>query len=88
VGTVAGSSHQIEVRVELKPEVADAEADSIARSLQLLGIPLKGLRTARLFDLTFEGVDAEEALRRANEAVERLLANPVIHRVSVRPLPG
>jgi len=76
------------VRVELKPEVADAEAESVARSLGLLGIgSLRKVRIARLFELEFEGVDAAEADRRAREAVERLLANPVIHRVAIRPAP-
>ncbi|HYB63005.1 MAG TPA: phosphoribosylformylglycinamidine synthase subunit PurS [Thermoplasmata archaeon] len=79
---------RVEVRVELKPEVADAEAESVARSLGLLGIgSLRKVRIARLFELEFEGVDAAEADRRAREAVERLLANPVIHRVAIRPAP-
>jgi len=79
---------KVEVRVELKPEVADAEAESVARSLSLLGIAsLRGVHIARLFNLEFEGVDAAEAERRAREAVDRLLANPVIHRVSIRPMP-
>jgi phosphoribosylformylglycinamidine synthase PurS subunit len=79
---------RVEVRVELKPEVADAEAESVARSLALLGIGgLRRVRIARLFDLEFEGVDLGEAERRAKEAVDRLLANPVIHRVSIRPVP-
>lgn len=77
----------IEVRVELKPGVFDAEADSIRRSLALLGIAgAEEVRTARVYRLRFEGVSAEEARRRADEAVERLLANPVIHRVAVRAI--
>ena len=76
----------MEVRVELKPEVADAEAESVARSLSLLGIAsLRRVHIARLYDLEFEGVDAAEAERRARQAVDRLLANPVIHRVAVGP---
>ncbi len=80
---------RIEVRVELKPNVADAEGESVERSLGLLGIGgVRSVRTARVYELTFEGISAEEARRRANEAVERLLANPVIHRVDVRPAPA
>jgi phosphoribosylformylglycinamidine synthase subunit PurS len=83
------AAHRVEVRVELKPEVADAEAESVARSLALLGIAgVRRVHLARLFDLEFEGVDPAEAQRRAQEAVDRLLANPVIHRVTIRPLPG
>lgn len=79
---------RVEVRVELKPEVQDAEAESVGRALALLGISdLRAVRIARVFELDFEGVAPEEALRRAREAVDRLLANPVVHRVAVRPLP-
>jgi phosphoribosylformylglycinamidine synthase PurS subunit len=85
---------RIEVRVELKAGVLDAEAESIEKSLALLGIPsVKRVTTARIYDLEFTNVAEEEARhfrilrdRLADRAVERLLANPVIHRVSVRPL--
>jgi len=78
-----------EVRVELKPGVLDAEAESIAKSLALLGIPeIRRVSTARIYDLDFENVTPQEAERLAHDAVDRLLANPVIHRVTVRPRPG
>lgn len=78
---------RIEVRVELKPGVMDAEAESIEKSLALLGIPsVRRVTTARIYDLEFANVPPEEARRLADQAVERLLANPVIHRVTVRPL--
>jgi phosphoribosylformylglycinamidine synthase subunit PurS len=78
---------RVEVRVELKPEVQDAEGESVQRSLGLLGIEaVRRVHVARVFDLEFEGIDATEAERRANLAVDRLLANPVIHRVTVRTL--
>ncbi len=78
---------RIEVRVELKPGVMDAEAESIEKSLALLGIPsVRHVTTARVYDLEFADVSEAEARRLADRAVERLLANPVIHRVSVRPL--
>ncbi|MGD0587616.1 MAG: phosphoribosylformylglycinamidine synthase subunit PurS [Thermoplasmata archaeon] len=77
---------QIEVRVELKPGVMDAEAESIEKSLALLGIPsVRHVTTARIYDLEFTDISEAEARRLADQAVERLLANPVIHRVSVRP---
>lgn len=78
-----------EVVVALKPAVADAEGESVARSLSLLGIGgVRSVRTSRGYVLEFEGLSSSEARRRAQEAVDRLLANPVIHRVSVRPLPS
>jgi len=86
---VDGSSpgtRRVAIRVELKPEVEDAEAESVAHALGLLGIAsLRTVRIARLYELEFEGIDAVEAGRRAREAVDRLLANPVVHRVSIGP---
>jgi phosphoribosylformylglycinamidine synthase subunit PurS len=85
--TSAGaSSVRLEVRIELKPGVLDAEAESVEKALGLLGLTsVPHVSTARIFDLEFRGISAEEARRLADEAVERLLANPVIHRVTVRP---
>ena len=81
-----GPSVHVEVRVELKPEVEDAEAENVERALGLLGVAaVRKVRIARVYDLEFEAVSAGEADRRAHEAVDRLLANPVIHRVTVRP---
>jgi phosphoribosylformylglycinamidine synthase PurS subunit len=78
---------RVEVRVELKPGILDAEADSVQKSLALLGIAdLRRVVTARVYDLEFDGISESAARARAQEAVDRLLANPVIHRVSVRPL--
>ncbi len=87
--TTDASAVRVEVRVELKPGVMDAEAASIEKSLGLLGIAgVRRVTTARIYDLEFTGVSAEEARRRAETAVDRLLANPVIHRVSVRAAPA
>ena len=79
----------MEVRIELKPGVMDAEAASVEKSLALLGLAaVPRVTTARVYDLAFEGVSAHEAQRLSEEAVQRLLANPVIHRVTVRPVPA
>ncbi|HXQ48846.1 MAG TPA: phosphoribosylformylglycinamidine synthase subunit PurS [Thermoplasmata archaeon] len=84
----AGRSVRMEVRIELKPGVLDAEAESVEKSLTLLGLAsVPRVRTARIFDLEFQGVSAREAQRLSREAVDRLLANPVIHRVTLRPAP-
>jgi phosphoribosylformylglycinamidine synthase subunit PurS len=79
-------SVRIEIRVELKPGVQDAEAESVQKSLGLLGIiAVSRVSMARIYDLEFTGVSRTEASRLAREAVDRLLANPIIHRVTVRP---
>jgi phosphoribosylformylglycinamidine synthase subunit PurS len=79
-------SVRLEVRVELKPGVLDAEGESVEKSLGLLGISgVRRVTTARIYDMEFVDATPAEAHRRAQEAVDRLLANPVIHRVSIRP---
>jgi phosphoribosylformylglycinamidine synthase PurS subunit len=79
-------SIRFEVRVELKRGVEDAEAESIERALGLLGIPHVGhVTTARIYGLEFTDVSPAEAQQLAQEAVDRLLANPVVHRVGIRP---
>ena len=81
-------SVRLEVRVELKPGVLDAEGESVEKSLGLLGISgVRRVTTAHIYDLEFADMTAGEAHRRAQEAVDRLLANPVIHRVTIRPHP-
>jgi phosphoribosylformylglycinamidine synthase PurS subunit len=77
----------MEIRIELKPGVLDAEAESVEKTLGLLGLrSVPHVSTARVYDFAFDGVSAAEAKHLSEEAVERLLANPVIHRVSIRPL--
>ncbi len=79
-------SLRLEVRVELKPGILDAEGESVEKSLGLLGIQgVERVTTAHVYDLEFHDVTPTEAHRRAEAAVERLLANPVIHRVTIRP---
>ena len=80
----AAPSQRVEVRVELKPGVMDAEAEAVQKALGLLGVKgVASVRVSRLYTLEFTHANASEARRRADQAVERLLANPVIHRVEV-----
>jgi phosphoribosylformylglycinamidine synthase subunit PurS len=79
----------VEVRVELKPGVEDPEGENVAKALGLLGIDaILSVRTAKVYRVTFSGLSEAEANERAQRAVDRLLANPVVHRVSVTPLSG
>ena len=67
----------------------DAEAESVEKSLHLLGLPkVAHVRTARIYSLEFAGATAAEALATARLAVDRLLANPVIHRVQIQEAKG
>lgn len=80
----AADRRTVEVRVELKPGIVDAEAETVQKALGLLGVPsVRHVSTAHIYDLEFDRVSAEEARRLAQEAVDRLLANPVIHRVTI-----
>ncbi|HZY69809.1 MAG TPA: phosphoribosylformylglycinamidine synthase subunit PurS [Thermoplasmata archaeon] len=83
-----GARVEVEVRVELKPGILDAEAESVQKALGHLGVDhVHGVRTARVYHLTFEGVSSSEARALAERAVDRLLANPVVHRVTIGPAP-
>jgi phosphoribosylformylglycinamidine synthase PurS subunit len=74
------------VRVELKAGILDAEAESIQKSLALLGIDhVERVATAKVYALSFDGVDLEQARTLADRAVDQLLANPVVHRVTISP---
>jgi phosphoribosylformylglycinamidine synthase PurS subunit len=85
----AARTTTVEVRVALKPGVLDAEAESVEKSLGLLGIrDLVRVTTARIYTLTFSGIDPAEAEARARRAVDELLANPVIHHVEILPRSG
>ena len=78
---------RVEIRVELKPGVMDPEAETVEKSLTLLGIvPVAKVTTARVYVLEFADMERSRADHLAREAVDRLLANPVIHRVTVTPL--
>jgi phosphoribosylformylglycinamidine synthase PurS subunit len=76
----------IDVRVELKPGILDAEAENIHKTLGLLGLTeLSAVTTARVYALRFDGVTLARAMELAARAVDQLLANPVVHRVVVAP---
>jgi phosphoribosylformylglycinamidine synthase subunit PurS len=78
---------RVEIRVELKPGVMDPEAETVEKSLALLGIsPVSRVTTARIYVLEFADLDRSRADALSREAVDRLLANPVIHHVTVTPL--
>ena len=79
-----GSRQAIEVRVELKRGILDPEAEAVRKALDLLGIKgLESVAMSRSYTLEFSHADPQEARRRAEASVERLLANPIIHRVSI-----
>ena len=68
----------VEVRVELKKGVLDAEGETIAKSLKLLGFPTKRADSIKLYRVVVNAKDRKDAERIMSEAASKLLANPVI----------
>ncbi len=74
----------LEVRVRLKPGVVDAEAGEVLKALRLLKVRgLVGVGISKGYTLRYSGLTPQEARRQAERAVEQLLANPVIHQVTI-----
>lgn len=67
------------VTVRLKRGVLDPEAETTKRALSRLGFELEDLRSADRFEIDIDAESSEEAIGRAEEMAERLLANPTIH---------
>lgn len=70
---------QVDVRVFLKSGIADAEAETVERSLNMLGVDVEGVRVSKVYSLFVDAGNDEDAMKVANEACEKLLANPVIN---------
>src|SRR5690606_22904002 len=77
---------RVVVDVMLKPEILDPQGEAVVNALPRLGITdVSGVRIGKRIELVFPD-DLEEAtvLERANEAADKLLANPVIEDYTVR----
>jgi len=72
-----------EIRIELKPGVADPEGQNTKKALELLGFKgIKGVRTVKSFEIEMDAT-ADEAMRQGEEMCRKLLANPVIQKFKV-----
>ncbi len=70
---------QVTVRIIRRPEIADPEATTVARSLANLGYEeVSGVRTGREFILDVASDDPETVRDRVTAMCEQILANPVI----------
>lgn len=75
-----------EIRIELKPGVADPEGQNTKKTLELLGFEgIKNVRSMKLFEIDLE-MDENRARSSCEEMCRKLLANPVIqsYRIDVR----
>ena len=77
--------YRAEIRIELKPGVADPEGANTKKALELLGFQgVKGVRSVHAYAVDLEAKDEPEARRAVESMCRRLLTNPVIHDYSVR----
>ncbi|MCX6694817.1 MAG: phosphoribosylformylglycinamidine synthase subunit PurS [Candidatus Altiarchaeota archaeon] len=68
----------VEVKVALKKGALDAEGETIAKSLKLLGFPVKKVDSLKFYKVVVEAKDKQDAVGKMTEAASKLLANPVI----------
>jgi len=69
----------VEIKAKLKPGLLNPEANSVKRSLGLLGYKqVKDVDTEKAFVLTIEAKDEAEAKQLADSMCRRILVNPVI----------
>jgi phosphoribosylformylglycinamidine synthase len=68
----------VTVLVRPKPGILDPQGEVISRSLSDLGLPVKGVRAGKVFDLEIDVDDAREARAVATTAAEQVLAHELI----------
>jgi len=73
------------VIVELKPGVLDPQGEAIKNSLHSLGYEeIKKVRVGKFITLEVDGEDLQEVEQRVKEMADKLLANVVIEKFTVR----
>jgi phosphoribosylformylglycinamidine synthase len=76
------------VEVRLREGIADPQGATIERALPALGLAgVSGVRAGKAFRFDVTASDEDDAIGRATEVADRLLANPVIEEASVMLLP-
>jgi phosphoribosylformylglycinamidine synthase len=73
--------YRAEVRIELKPGVADPEGANTKKTLELLGFKgVKAVRKVHAFTIDLDVATEAEARAAVDEMSKRVLANPVIQK--------
>ncbi|ADD46023.1 phosphoribosylformylglycinamidine synthase subunit PurS [Stackebrandtia nassauensis] len=77
---------RVVVDVMLKPEILDPQGEAVVNALPRLGVAgVSGVRIGKRIELEFsDDLDEATVLERANEAADKLLANPVIETYTLR----
>ncbi len=73
----------VRITISLKEGMLDPEAQTIRNALANLGFSTRDLKSAKIFCITFDAKNKQEAEGQAEMMCERLLANPVIHRYTI-----
>lgn len=69
-----------EVRIELKPGVADPEGANTKKALELLGFAgVQNVKSVHAFSIDLAAPTQDKAKAAVDEMCKRLLVNPVIH---------
>ncbi len=67
------------IHLTLKPGILDPQGKTVLHALGMLGISgVQEVRVGKLIEMTFENVSRARARELAEEACQKLLANPVI----------
>ena len=76
--------YTVEVRVEYKRGVLDAEGETVQKSLRLLGFEVDQVETIKTYRIKLTSENEETAVATVKGACEKLLANPVIQDYQVQ----
>jgi len=76
--------YNIEIRIQLKKGVMDAEGETVQKSLRLLGFPVTNVNSVKAYVIEIDAESEDDARDKAEEMCKRLLANPVIQNYSVK----
>jgi phosphoribosylformylglycinamidine synthase PurS subunit len=84
-----GAIHTVvaEVRIELKKGVADPEGANVKKTLVTLGFSdVRDVRSLKTYRIHLEQDDPEAAEKELQLMCDKLLANPVVNRYTIRIL--
>jgi len=76
-------NYRAEVRIELKKGVIDAEGETVQKSLNLLGFPVKRVKSVKVYVIEIDAKSEDDAERTIEDACKKLLANPVIQNYTI-----
>ncbi|MBI3920807.1 MAG: phosphoribosylformylglycinamidine synthase subunit PurS [Armatimonadetes bacterium] len=80
---------KVEITIQLKPTLMDAQGATINKALHNLGYDnVKGARIGKFIELEVEGEDVAQIEAQVREMCEKLLANPIIEDYQMKAITG